>query len=550
MSRKESVKYSMIWNFFEVKLNSDKIAICNICKTNLSYKSTSNNLKKHMDRKHPLVKLHASVVTKSSKTSSQESESIDIDQNTDNVPLPIVDCLPSNSEMTKSASESNTVMAKTKQASVNTFLIKKVGVNVQKKIDDKLMLLFTRDFQPFSVVEDYGFQLFVQALNPSYRLPTRKTIRNSLLPAKYEEVYNKTKEAMCNVNKVTLTTDCWTSSTTDNFLGVTAHFLNDNLEIKHAVLGCQNAKIIKNIIEEWHLNNKILIIISDNAPNIKRAIKEELQLKHFGCHAHTLNLIAQNSLKCASKVLEKIKGIVAFFKRSSSATTIFFKQQKQLNIEPAKKLIQDVNTRWNSTYYMIERFVELENPIRTTVALIKQDLPIVSGNEWEFLQELVVILKPLEDVTRTMSGENYLTRSSVIIFTNGLLDVYLELRSRNYCSMSKSVIVSILDGIKSRLGDVENQKSLLITTFLDPRFKNIAFSSDNVGERAKNAVMSLITDNIKETVTVLEEKSRIALQTNTDRLQTETSIWSLSSVPYTMCRKEFVKYSKIWSFKL
>ncbi|KAG5858392.1 hypothetical protein JTB14_006425 [Gonioctena quinquepunctata] len=65
------------------------------------------------------------------------------------------------------------------QTTVNAFLRKKMGVIARKNIDDNLMLLFTHDFQPFSVVEDYGFRKFVEALNPSYQLPSRKTDRIS-----------------------------------------------------------------------------------------------------------------------------------------------------------------------------------------------------------------------------------------------------------------------------------------------------------------------------------------------------------------------------------
>lgn len=536
MSRKESAKKSEIWNFFEMKPKSDKIAVCNICKTDLSYKSSSNNLRKHMQRKHPLVKMNSSenqsrpIISSASEADVQPMEVDSVDTNEHAEELP-------STSGTASTSNNNprTIISKPAkiQSTVSTFLHKKLGVNARKTIDQALMLLFTHDFQPFSIVEDFGFRKFISALNPSYQLPNRKTVTNTLLPAKYEEIYNKTKEELKEVDSVTLTTDCWTSSTTESFLAVTAHFLTKNFELKHRVLGCESfseshtsanlASAIRNILVEWDLENKVLIFISDNAANIKKAIKEELRQKHFGCYAHTINLIAQNSIKQASEILNKVKTVVAYFRRSSAAMGKFFDQQRLLKIEPTKRLVQDVVTRWNSTFYMVERFVELEEPIRTTMALIEHDLPIISVEEWQFMKELVEILRPLEDVTKVMSGQNYVTASSVIILTDGLLDIYRELQNKDYSIISKAVIVAIMDGITSRLGNLESSNSLLITTFLDPRFKNIAFSNDSITERTKKLITSLITGNIKNKTSLSDQAQQESVQV--ENKATETSIW-------------------------
>ncbi|VEN49169.1 unnamed protein product [Callosobruchus maculatus] len=43
-------KKSIIWNFFTEKPKSEKIAVYGICKQELNFKSTSNNLRKHMTR--------------------------------------------------------------------------------------------------------------------------------------------------------------------------------------------------------------------------------------------------------------------------------------------------------------------------------------------------------------------------------------------------------------------------------------------------------------------------------------------------------------------
>nr|XP_015837581.1 PREDICTED: zinc finger BED domain-containing protein 4 [Tribolium castaneum] len=182
-----------------------------------------------------------------------------------------------------------------------------------------------------------------------------------------------------------------------------------------------------------------------------------------------------------------------------SAIAKFLDQQKLLNKnkETPKKLIQDVSTRWHSTYYMLQRFVEVEESIRTTMASIDEDLPIVTSEEWDFIKELLDVLQPLENATNIMSGENYLTASSVIILTDGLLNIYTDLQKRNYKDVTKNCINNIIESINRRLGDLERSNSLLFVTFLDPRFKNIGFSSEAVMKKAKKNVISLVVNYIE-----------------------------------------------------
>ena len=76
------------------------------------------------------------------------------------------------------------------------------------------MKLFTKYFQPFSIVDDEGFKNFVKFLNPSYKLPDRQTISKINIPALYQKILNETKELISKeAISGCLTTDCWTSRT-------------------------------------------------------------------------------------------------------------------------------------------------------------------------------------------------------------------------------------------------------------------------------------------------------------------------------------------------
>lgn len=131
-------------------------------------------------------------------------------------------------------------------------------------------------------------------------------------------------------------------------------------------------------------------------------MKEYQGWKHFGCFAHTLNLIVEDAIKIWQSEIESIKKIVAHLQRSSISSERLAKYQLQQNKEP-KRPLQDVETRWNSKYYMLKRIVEIKETVISTVALADRDLPTISSDDWTTFEQLCQVLEPFEDVTRTMS---------------------------------------------------------------------------------------------------------------------------------------------------
>lgn len=111
---------------------------------------------------------------------------------------------------------------------------------------------------------------------------------------------------------------------------------------------------LNNCFKNWNITEKVKVAVSDNAANITSAIGTNQNWRHIPCLAHTLNLIAQSRLGEIKNVHKKVKSIVEYFKRSTKANLKLKNAQKQMGY-PELKLIQDVCTRWNSTYDMFQR---------------------------------------------------------------------------------------------------------------------------------------------------------------------------------------------------
>lgn len=224
-----------------------------------------------------------------------------------------------------------------------------------------------------------------------------------------------------------------------SFSAITGHFIDHNFKMRSILLSCDlmcESHTAVNLAEKlretecnWGVEYKIILAVSDNANNIKSAITNELGWKFFGCFAHTLNLTVQDALSLETDVIQKVKTIVSHFKRSTKANTKLQDFQKQYGVDQPRKLIQDVVTRWNSTYHMLARFIELENPIRSVLGLLDERLPRLTSEEWVFLKELCEVLRHFEDATNCVSGENYISASLVIILQRGLLNICEKLKA-------------------------------------------------------------------------------------------------------------------------
>lgn len=117
---------------------------------------------------------------------------------------------------------------------------------------------------------------------------------------------------------------------------------------------------------DWKIQEKIVCVVSDNTANIIAAVGRD-GWNSQRCFAHSINLLVQNGLKTIDPVLEKLKTIVAFFKRSSRALAKLRKIQIQMGL-PELKLIQDMPTRWNSTQDMVNRACKIKDFIISTLA--------------------------------------------------------------------------------------------------------------------------------------------------------------------------------------
>uniref|UniRef100_A0A2S2N9F7 Zinc finger BED domain-containing protein 1 n=1 Tax=Schizaphis graminum TaxID=13262 RepID=A0A2S2N9F7_SCHGA len=119
-------------------------------------------------------------------------------------------------------------------------------------------------------------------------------------------------------------------------------------------------------------------------------------------------------------LLRKCRAIVGFFRRSEVANRMLMDKQKQLGFETVLKLNQDVHTRWNSTFFMLERLIKLKEPLTIVMITLKDASCHLNSHEWNIIEDVVPLLRPFDRVTVELSAEQYPTISTVIPLIRGL----------------------------------------------------------------------------------------------------------------------------------
>lgn len=103
--------------------------------------------------------------------------------------------------------------------------------------------------------------------------------------------------------------------------------------------------------------------------------------KHPPCFAHTIHLVVEKALKlhCVKIIVSKFRKIVHWAKNSVIQSVKLRKIQLRNNVseESVLKLIAYVKTRWNSTFFMLERFLKLRRVISEIVIenVLAPDMP-------------------------------------------------------------------------------------------------------------------------------------------------------------------------------
>ncbi|KAH8033749.1 hypothetical protein MRX96_031268 [Rhipicephalus microplus] len=291
-------------------------------------------------------------------------------------------------------------------------------------LNAKVAAMIALDLQPYSFVENRGFKELMAEAVPNYHLPSRTTLSRTLVPRLFDDTRKKVKDELSSAfegrtSAVTFTRDMWTSRANESYVSFTCHLLTPSFRMKRFTLNTRHMAVrhsAENIVQmlvemcaKWEIPDGCRkYIVTDNGHNIRAAVRR-LPWTVRACFAHTLQLAIHDAISNTPSIdhlCKKARHIVGHYKHSSSAQKRLDEYQKKMGKDPLR-LVQDVDTRWNSQYLMLSRLLDLKEAVSVELATSSSSIDGLCSAEWKEALEYLDTLKPSYDATVITSADKY-----------------------------------------------------------------------------------------------------------------------------------------------
>ncbi|XP_030235456.1 zinc finger BED domain-containing protein 1-like [Gadus morhua] len=279
---------------------------------------------------------------------------------------------------------------------------------------------------PINTVTKDGFVSLIRKLDRRYSIPSRNYFSQVAIPKMYDTCRKTVESELGQIEHYACTTDLWSSRTTEPYISLTVHFLDQDFELKTRCLqtayfpgehtGENIACGLREALTSWNLREEQLACITtDNGSNVVKAT----ELNHWvrlQCFGHRLHLAIENAVKDDSRIARAAglcKKLVGHFSHSWKQKMALKEAQQEHNL-PEHSLITECPTRWGSRQKMMERILEQRQAISNVLSADRKTRHLVpSWQDLDVLESVNLALHPLQVFTDALSGESYVSVSYV-----------------------------------------------------------------------------------------------------------------------------------------
>jgi hypothetical protein len=374
----------------------------------------------------------------------------------------------------------------------------------EAKTSRALALWVCTDDLPLQIIEEPCFLHFVHTLNPFAKPGNLKMVKAECLKI-FKEERVKIKQALADFDgQISLSVDVLKTPACNEYMCLTAHFIDDGWEVKKWVLSfCRVwevdedvSKMLLKCISDWNIENKISTITMKNNSDydalvkiLKHRVQEKKKLQLNGqlfrvyCCADILCSIVMDALDEIQEIIGEVLDLVACGRQTPF---------------------------WHLTYHALKEVSEL-NSMGEFFKDEYHGVEIPPNDVWNKVGGVVKLIGSVHNVAKSLFETKYATTNN---YLHNLQDLRASLIPESMSS--DSFIKPIAEKMLQKFDKYWNDMFLLLalTTLLDPRFKKkyFEFSSlkyeDSDGKLQVTAVLDAIQTLYDEYATTIDESEK------------------------------------------
>lgn len=344
---------------------------------------------------------------------------------------------------------------------------------------------------PLSIMEHYGFQRFVRALQPLFQLVPNSSLKKDVISI-YETERVRTREILWEAKgRIAITADIWTSDDQNRgYVAVRAHFIDQSWTFQCRLLSFIHvpwphtaqaiSETLSSCLNEWNLGRRVSMVMADDCSTddtVTGLLKQRLDteqlllggsLLNMRCCAYVLSRIANSCLGVMGGAVDRIRASVDFWTATTERDVVFADVARGLNVNLDKKLTLDRNNRWYSTLSMLNVAISYKQVFDHLRQIEEQYICAPDDDDWKIAKEFCSKLKLFSDIAELISEAKYVTANMYFPKICGI-----RMAMRRWPGCEDELIGRMRNEIAELFEKycVEVHDLMAVATVLDPRYK-------------------------------------------------------------------------------
>lgn len=357
-----------------------------------------------------------------------------------------------------------------------------------------------------SMVDNTAFRNMMRVADQGYNMPPSQYFSESVIPQRFDEIKQNIQGLLANTENVTISTDVWTSNLTDKeFVTLVIHVIDCDWET-HSFTLCslemdedsnRMSIALQSLLQQWKVP-AAPIIVSNGDTRLKSAT-DILGIRNISCLGNAISMAANDVLSSAEalSVVAKCRNFVRSLNQNGRDKAKFRKIQSE-----ADDIEQDIVGKWTTTFDMLLKICNKNEAIQSVkqsdsfTTDTKSQVP--DSESIEKAKIIKAVLRPLRMAAKLLSDQGPSTASMILPVLRKLqLTLAVKDEDQDFSSQLKRRILDILSNLYQ---DSNVRECLLISSILDPRYKDLNFV--DVSERKQGKA------DLADEATLLYRKSK------------------------------------------